>query len=83
METLVFEHVPIEELPEPWRSRLSPIGDARVTVRIEVELPDTASKHPDPAFGIWQDRKDLDDVEAWLRQVRLPRHLGSRARDPE
>jgi len=33
MNTVVFEHVPVAELPEKWRGRLLRAGDALVTVR--------------------------------------------------
>jgi antitoxin (DNA-binding transcriptional repressor) of toxin-antitoxin stability system len=28
-----------------------------------------------PAFGVWADRHDLDDVPAYLRELRKPRSL--------
>ena len=28
----------------------------------------------DPAFGIWRDREDMTDVEAYLRRIRAPRY---------
>jgi hypothetical protein len=27
---------------------------------------------PDPAFGIWRDRDDMTDIEAYLRKLRAP-----------
>lgn len=27
-----------------------------------------------PSFGMWADRKDMKDVEAWLRKIRKPRY---------
>jgi len=29
----------------------------------------------DPAIGMWADREDMKDVDAWLRKVRKPRYL--------
>ncbi len=29
----------------------------------------------DPAVGMWADRKDMRDVQAWLRKIRTPRYL--------
>ncbi len=29
----------------------------------------------DPAFGMWADREDMKDVDAWLRKIRKPRYL--------
>ena len=37
MNAVVFEHVPVAELPEKWRAQLSQAADLRVTVRIEPE----------------------------------------------
>ena len=28
----------------------------------------------DPAFGIWADRADMQDAEAYMRQLRAPRY---------
>lgn len=28
-----------------------------------------------PAFGMWADREDMKDVEAWLRRNRTPSYL--------
>ncbi len=78
MNAIVFEHVPVAELPQAWRDKLPQSADARVTVRIEAE------KHPvvaaaeefvtdDPAFGIWRDHQDVADVEAYVRRIRAPR----------
>lgn len=27
-----------------------------------------------PAFGMWADREDMKDVEAWVRKIRAPRY---------
>lgn len=34
----------------------------------------------DPAFGMWKDREDMQDVQAYVRKLRAPRynHDGSR-----
>ncbi len=82
MNAVVFVHVPVSELPPAWRAKLAPTGpgqtEARVTVRIETEA---ASPEPiaetfvtdDPAFGIWRDREDMADVQAYLQRLRAPR----------
>ena len=31
-----------------------------------------AAEHP--AFGMWADREDMKDVDAWLRNIRKPRY---------
>jgi prevent-host-death family protein len=28
-----------------------------------------------PAFGIWANREDMQDVRAWLKKLRTPRYL--------
>ena len=59
-----------------------------MTVRIETEEnaapPDaTGFVTNDPAFGIWRDREDMSDVEAYLSKLRAPRFNrdGSRNED--
>lgn len=80
MNAIVIEHVKMSELPEAWREKLAGAEDTRVTVRIEAETQQTpqATAEPfvtdDPAFGIWRDRKDMADVEAYLRKLRAPRY---------
>jgi len=79
MSAIVIEHVKVSELPEAWRDKL-PNADARVTVRIEAEAAPGNSADADslvtddPAFGIWRDRTDMTDVEAYLRKLRAPRY---------
>ena len=77
MSEVVFEHVPVAELPEPWRVKLAKPGDALVTVRIEEELPSASVEGfvtDDPAFGIWRDRDDMPDVSTYVRKIRQPRY---------
>lgn len=80
MNAVVLEHVPVAELPQAWRDKLgSALADAagvRVTVRIEQEPADGPAETfvtDDPAFGIWRDREDMTDVEAYVRRTRAPR----------
>ncbi len=83
MNAVVFEHVLVAELPQAWRDKLAQssaagLTDARVTVRIEAEEPTAAAAAEafvtdDPAFGIWRDRDDMADVEAYIRRIRAPR----------
>ena len=47
------------------RARLTPIK-SRPKPRMKVE--------DHPAFGMWKDRKDMEDVEAYLRNLRKPRY---------
>lgn len=80
MNALVFEHVPVAELPQKWRERLSAVGSATVTVRIEEEAIEQSTDSveayatDDPAFGIWRDREDMTDVAAYVRKVRQARY---------
>ncbi len=77
MNAVVFEHVPVAELPEKWRARLTQAGNATVTVRIEEEAQPASAEEfttDDPAFGIWRDREDMADVAAYVRKIRQPRY---------
>lgn len=85
MNTVVIEHVALDDLPPAWRARLPVSSNARVTVRIEEEAdePEAATLASNPLFGMWQDRDDLGDVEAHVRGLRAPRYNldGSRRND--
>jgi hypothetical protein len=49
------------------RARLEPIeSKSKTKPRMKVE--------DHPAFGMWKDRKDMEDVEAYLRNLRKPRY---------
>lgn len=71
MNAVVIEHVPVSELPEPWRARLAVSETTRVTIRIEEETSEIAEN---PLFGMWRDREDLTDVDAYIDQCRAPRY---------
>ena len=78
MNAVVFEHVPVAELPEKWRARLTQAGSATVTVRIEEELPEgTLGQEEefssDPLFGMWRNREDMTDVAGYVRKLRASR----------
>ena len=83
MSAVIIEHVKVGDLPEAWRERLAKPSDTRVTVRIEEEAGrhetvatrlKTGEAIEDPAFGIWRDRDDLTDVDAYMRKIRAPRY---------
>lgn len=78
MTTVVIEHVALSELPAAWRARLPAIAHSRVTVRIEeeAEAVNTVPGSDNPLFGLWKDRDDLMDVEAYVRHLRAPRNFG-------
>lgn len=76
MSAVVFEHVPVAELPEAWRAKLAKSGNAWVTVRIEEEARATPSEEftsDDPLFGMWRDREDMADVADYVRSIRASR----------
>jgi hypothetical protein len=80
MNAVVIEHVKVSELPEDWRARLHAKSDTRVTVRIEEEAESretareaTNEEAENPLFGMWQDREEVADVEAYVRKLRAPR----------
>ena len=80
MNAIVIEHVKVSELPQAWRDKFAGGSEARVTVRIEAEnvaMKKTVTEDfvtDDPAFGIWRDREDMADVDAYLRKLRAPRN---------
>ena len=58
------------------------VGSVTVTLRgkpvaklsaLSVKPPVRVEDHP--AFGIWADRKDMQDVHGWLKKIRTPREL--------
>lgn len=86
MNAVVFEHVSLSELPAAWRSKLPKARFAHkshVTVRIEQEMvadapadkaqTDLQALMVNPMFGMWRNRKDMVDVDAYIRAVRTPR----------
>lgn len=76
MTTIVIEHVKISELPETWRARITATENARVTVHIEPEVTvseATQEDSDDPLFGMWRDRAEMADVQAYVRTLRAPR----------
>jgi len=79
MTTLVLEHIKVNELPAPWVQQLRVSPEQTVTVRIDTEAPSTTTEAAvfvtdDPAFGIWRDRDDMDDVDAFVRRLRASRY---------
>lgn len=84
MNAVVFEHVPVAELPEKWRARLSQAGGATVTVRIEEETQGQPAEEfvtDDPLFGMWRDREDMADVAGYVRKLRASRFNDGSRRD--
>lgn len=86
MNAVVFEHVRLSELPAAWRARLPKDGFtplSQLTVRIEQEEAPQVSADAkqaalesvmaNPMFGMWADREDMADVDAYVRALRAPR----------
>ncbi len=79
MNAVVFEHVQVRDLPPAWQAKLGDLvnaGFSKVTVRIEedtMESADAARFADDPLFGMWRDREDMADVDAYIRSIRAPR----------
>ena len=79
MGSVVIEHVKVSDLPEAWRDKLAASQEARVTVRIDEEAGEKTGSTKDDAaddllFGMWRDREDMTDVEAYSRKLRVPRY---------
>ena len=77
MNSIVIEHVAINDLPAAWRDKLPLTRDALVTVRIEAEttpITEQTAMIDNPMFGMWKDRADTTDVAAFARVLRAPRY---------
>ena len=76
MNAVVFEHVPVAELPEKWRTQLAKTVYALVTVRIEEEAQAAPAEEfvtDDLLFGMWRERDDVADVASYVRKLRASR----------
>jgi hypothetical protein len=77
MNTLIIEHVSVSELPKAWLAQLDLPITNRVTVRIEEESSAAnnaeQSNQTNPLFGLWRDRDEIKDVEAYVRAQRASR----------
>jgi hypothetical protein len=88
MNPVVFEHVPVADLPQAWQDKLGQAADARVTVRIEAEdsvaqAEAAAEFAGDPLFGMWRDREDVADVAGYVRRIRASRFNADGSRNDE
>jgi diaminopimelate decarboxylase len=88
MTTLVIQHVKTSELPAQWAQQLQALPDQTVTIRIETETAasqeaPTSFVTDDPAFGIWQNHEQSEDVASFARHLRASRYKrdGSRSTD--
>lgn len=74
MNAVAIEHVTLDGTA--CRSQRHLEHDTRVTVRIEKEA-ETATPPAladNPLFGMWQDRGETADVQAFARELRAPRY---------
>lgn len=85
MNTIVIEHVALNELPAAWRARLLIAPNTRVTVRIEEEAePATPSTSTDnPMFGMWRDQEEMANVDGYVLKLRAPRYRPDGSRNDE
>ena len=67
MNTPVIEHLAAAEPLRQWPEQFEATSDATFTVRMEAE---EAAPVERAAFGLWRDREDLGDVDAYLHQPR-------------
>ena len=77
MNTVVIEHVALNELPAAWRAQFHVSKNTHVTVRIEEEEAESTAASAlasNPLFGMWQDREVTADVAAYARKLRTPRY---------
>ena len=73
MTTIVFEHVPVSELPHAWRHQLAEraaLPHGPVTIRIESPDPAPAARR----FDLLDGSPDLADVSGYLRSIRAPQY---------
>ncbi len=73
MNTLVIEHVAIDDLPAAWRAKMQGSVSQSVTVRIEEEPEQQNELTENPMFGMWQDRTEMADVAGYVAKLRAPR----------
>jgi hypothetical protein len=76
MTAIVIEHVKVSELPETWRAQITAAENARVPVRIEPEVTvgeAVQEDSDDRLFGMWRDRAEIADAQAYVRKLRAPR----------
>ena len=53
-----------------------PVGKAKITVTSDVETRNIDLDNPDDElFGIWRNRKDMEDPEQYIRTMRKGRKL--------
>lgn len=79
MTRLVIQHFKTSELPAQWAQQLKASPEQTVTIRIETEVTGinaaaTSFVTDDPAFGIWNDNKAVEDVARFAGNLRASRY---------
>ena len=81
METrAILEHIQDDNILEEWTTHVRPKKGERFTIIVLTEEersppPAAGKKWEDhPAFGMWADRDDMEDVEQYVREIRKPRY---------
>ena len=76
MNTVVIEHVALNDLPAAWRAQLRVAKNSRVTVRIEEEAESATqlALFDNPLFGMWKDHVETADAAVYARSLRASRY---------
>lgn len=78
MEKIIIEHVKASELPEQWSKSINAKHNETFTVTLAPERATKSKRKVDrqnPLFGIWADRTDLTDTNAYVRGLRKARDV--------
>ncbi len=65
----------LEEVPRRFEETVT-YRNVPIAVIKPTETERKARRFEPIGFGMWANRKDLEDVEAWIGKIRRPRHLG-------
>ena len=71
MNAVVIEHVKPMDLPTVWLKELS--VSASQTLRVIIVIESSTPEAHDPAFGMWRDRTDLENVNEYVATLRQNR----------
>ena len=72
-----FATIDVREIPLTAPMRGAKVVTGKGRERQGIEKPRKMRSLEDhPAVGIWKDREDMKDVDAWVKKIRAPRYLG-------
>ena len=81
MEKMIIEHINLQDIPAKWSKLLKDIVPS--TYKITIESEPTFDQTPEPhikkswgeipLFGMWKDRKDMEDPADYVKQLRKSR----------